>query len=48
MNQANSSPAQGTYLPGTNIEIINPVIERGKIQFALFDFDRTLSMIREG
>jgi len=38
----------GTLLPGTHIEIINPAIERGKVRFALFDFDGTLSLIREG
>ena len=30
------------------IEIINPNIERGRIRHALFDFDGTLSLIREG
>lgn len=30
------------------IEIINPYIERGHIRHALFDFDGTLSLIREG
>ena len=29
-------------------EIINPAIERGKIKFAIFDFDGTVSLIREG
>ena len=48
MTKANSSSACGTFLPGTEIEIINPEIERGKIRFALFDFDGTLSLIREG
>lgn len=36
------------FLPGTHIEIINPAIERGRIKHALFDFDGTLSLIREG
>ena len=31
-----------------DIEIINPDIIRGKIQFAIFDFDGTISLIREG
>ena len=31
-----------------NIEVINPAIMRGRIRFALFDFDGTLSLIREG
>jgi phosphoglycolate phosphatase-like HAD superfamily hydrolase len=37
-----------SFLPETNIEIINPGIERGRIRFALFDFDGTISLIREG
>lgn len=37
-----------SFLPGTKIEIINPNIELGKINSALFDFDGTLSLIREG
>ena len=36
-----------TYLPGTQIELINE-IEVGKIQFGLFDFDGTISLLREG
>lgn len=36
------------YLAGTQIEIIHPNIPRGYIRFALFDFDGTLSLIREG
>jgi phosphoglycolate phosphatase len=35
-------------LPNSNIEIINPHIQRGHIRFALFDFDGTISLIREG
>ena len=35
------------YLPGTQIEIINDV-ERGKIKYGLFDFDGTISILREG
>jgi phosphoglycolate phosphatase-like HAD superfamily hydrolase len=30
------------------IEIIHPDIERGRIRSVLFDFDGTLSLIREG
>jgi phosphoglycolate phosphatase len=37
-----------SYLPETAIEVINPRIERGRIRFALFDFDGTISLIREG
>lgn len=39
---------QRTYLTGANIEILNDRIERGKIRHAVFDFDGTLSLIREG
>jgi len=37
-------------LPGTNIEVINRHIEdeRGRIRFALLDFDGTISLIRQG
>ncbi|HNR35269.1 MAG TPA: HAD hydrolase-like protein [Candidatus Hydrogenedentes bacterium] len=35
------------YLPGTQIEIINEV-ERGRLKHALFDFDGTISLLREG
>jgi phosphoglycolate phosphatase-like HAD superfamily hydrolase len=35
------------YLPGTQIEIINQV-ERGRVKHALFDFDGTVSLLREG
>lgn len=35
------------YLPGTQIEIINE-FERGKIKYGLFDFDGTISLLREG
>jgi len=35
--------------PGiSGIEVINPALERGRIRHALFDFDGTLSLIREG
>ncbi len=37
-----------TFLPNTHIEIINTDIKRGHIQHALFDFDGTISLIREG
>ncbi len=48
MNEQKSQSDRGTFLPGTEIEIINSNIDLGKIQFALFDFDGTLSLIREG
>ncbi len=44
----NTASQSRNYLPGTEIEIINDKIERGKIQHALFDFDGTISLIREG
>jgi phosphoglycolate phosphatase len=31
-----------------DIEVIHPDIERGRVRYALFDFDGTLSLIREG
>jgi len=37
-----------TFLPGTEIEIVNPDIVRGRFRSVLFDFDGTLSLIREG
>src|SRR6201993_2145984 len=36
------------FLPNTRIEVIRPEFPRGKIRAALFDFDGTLSLIREG
>ena len=41
-------PSPGEFLPGTAIEVLNPDIERGRISHALFDFDGTISLIREG
>jgi len=35
-------------LENTDIEIINPHIQRGKIKHAVFDFDGTISLIRDG
>jgi len=37
-----------SFLPGTSIEILNPHLEWGHIRHALFDFDGTISLIREG
>ena len=37
-----------SFVSGTDIEVINRHIERGRIRFALFDFDGTISLIREG
>lgn len=39
---------QGIFLAGTNIEIIREPPGRGGFKHALFDFDGTLSLIREG
>mgnify|MGYP005844337411 CR=1 FL=1 len=36
------------FLPGTEIEIINPQVTLGEIRHALFDFDGTISLLREG
>jgi len=36
------------FLPGSRIEVVRPDFPRGKIKAALFDFDGTLSLIREG
>ncbi len=36
------------YLPNSRIEIIDPDFPRGPKPFALFDFDGTVSLIREG
>jgi phosphoglycolate phosphatase len=37
-----------SFVSGTDIEVINHHIERRCIRFALFDFDGTISLIREG
>ncbi|HJW83278.1 MAG TPA: hypothetical protein VJ754_03140 [Anaerolineae bacterium] len=37
-----------SYLDSTTIEIIRPDLPRGHLRSALFDFDGTLSLIREG
>jgi phosphoglycolate phosphatase len=40
---------RGRMLEGANyIEVINENIERGRVRFALFDFDGTISLIRQG
>jgi phosphoglycolate phosphatase len=39
---------QGTLLPGTNIEVVREPQGRGGYRHALFDFDGTISLIREG
>jgi phosphoglycolate phosphatase len=42
------SPPPGRFLDGTSIEIRNESIPRGTIKSALFDFDGTVSLVREG
>ncbi len=46
MNMINTESKN--VLPNTNIEIIDDKIARGNIKHVLFDFDGTLSLIREG
>ncbi len=36
------------FLPGTHIEVRSPDLVRGRLRFALFDFDGTISLIRQG
>lgn len=36
------------YLPGSSIEVVNVGVVRGRVRSALFDFDGTISLIREG
>jgi phosphoglycolate phosphatase-like HAD superfamily hydrolase len=45
--EANVTTSSSQFI-GEGIEIINPHVERGFIRHALFDFDGTLSLIREG
>lgn len=37
-----------SFLPDTCIEIVNHHLDRGHVRHALFDFDGTISLIREG
>ena len=41
-------PVVGRFLPETSIEIINQTVATGGYRDVLFDFDGTLSLIREG
>lgn len=41
-------PPQSIFIPGTHIEIVRPIDSPGIYRHALFDFDGTLSLIREG
>src|SRR5437764_14403497 len=38
----------GTFFVDEEIEILNPDLPRGRFRSVLFDFDGTLSLIREG
>ena len=48
MSSSFISPPPGRFLDGTSIEIRNESIPRGTIKSALFDFDGTVSLVREG
>ena len=41
-------PESPVFLPGTSIEIVRPAADRSVPRHVLFDFDGTLSLIREG
>ncbi|MDP6125250.1 MAG: HAD family hydrolase, partial [Candidatus Latescibacteria bacterium] len=41
-------PDTQTFLPNTQIEIVNEKAPRGDFEYALFDFDGTISVLREG
>ena len=41
-------PSAAEFLPGTTIEIVRPVGDRQPPRHVLFDFDGTLSLVREG
>jgi phosphoglycolate phosphatase-like HAD superfamily hydrolase len=41
-------PESPAFLPGTSIEIVRPAADRSVPRHVLFDFDGTLSLIREG
>jgi phosphoglycolate phosphatase-like HAD superfamily hydrolase len=45
---AQSSANAPAFLPGTQVEIIHAASADSRPEFALFDFDGTLSLIREG
>lgn len=40
--------SQSCHFVGSRIEVIHAAVERGQIRSALFDFDGTLSLIRQG
>ena len=40
--------ASGAFLPGTRIEVMREPVGRGGYRHVLFDFDGTLSLVREG
>ncbi len=49
MTEANRVPKDITILPGTRqVEVVNGEIRGGQVRSVLFDFDGTVSLIREG
>jgi len=46
--QVHDPRAPTSFLPGSSIEIIREPSNRGQYRYVLFDFDGTLSLIREG
>lgn len=48
LTQPRSHQPAASFVDGTAIELIRPEIPYGRIRFALFDFDGTISLIREG
>ena len=46
--QTVSNDGAPEFLPGTQIEIVHATAAGSRPEFALFDFDGTLSLIREG
>lgn len=43
-----SVPERPTFLPGSSIEIVSPISPPAPLDHVFFDFDGTLSLIREG
>ena len=46
--QVQDPSTSGAFLPGTSIEVIRRPANIGNYRHVLFDFDGTLSLIREG
>lgn len=47
-SRRSGSPTSTWFIPGTHIEVIREPASRGEFRHVLFDFDGTLSLIREG